>query len=422
MSNEYDQFVSAGFEWFMGVVEDRSDPDMMGRVRVRAFGYHTEDKTQIPTAHLPWATVMLPTTSAGISGIGQSPMLVEGTWVVGFFRDGRSAQDPIILGSLPGKPMQAADTTQGFNDPNGGHPRFIGESDISQLAKDNWDVNQNTSIRTDQRTTGIPTAIPPRVSSVAPDNSDDYYERQTFDEPEVREGHDSQYPFNVVTEYEGGHVTEYDSTPGNERIMESHMSGTYYEIYADGTKITKIVGDGMEIVLGKNQVFIKGDYDVTVEGNMKHLVQGNYHLEVNGNYTQRILGSRQSKIMMNDELEIIKNRAVNILQDDSVTVHNNKVSTTKNNENYTIGVDRKISIGNNLSQTVMNNQDMTIGNNMSQTNIGTLNITSNGNITIETPASVITNVDGNYTETIVGNQTTQITGNLDIDAARIDLN
>ena len=32
-----------GFAWFVGVVEDRDDPDKLGRVRVRCLGYHTED-------------------------------------------------------------------------------------------------------------------------------------------------------------------------------------------------------------------------------------------------------------------------------------------------------------------------------------------------------------------------------------------
>ena len=32
-----------GFIWFVGVVEDRNDPDQLGRVRVRCLGFHTED-------------------------------------------------------------------------------------------------------------------------------------------------------------------------------------------------------------------------------------------------------------------------------------------------------------------------------------------------------------------------------------------
>ena len=76
-----------GFIWFIGVVEDRQDPYLIGRVRVRCFGHHTGDKTELPTEDLPWAQVMLPVTSAGISGIGQSPIgLVEGSHVFGFFR------------------------------------------------------------------------------------------------------------------------------------------------------------------------------------------------------------------------------------------------------------------------------------------------------------------------------------------------
>ena len=72
-----------GFVWFMGVVEDRQDPQYTGRVRVRCLGFHTKDKIALPTEDLPWAQVLLPITSSGISGVGQSPLgLVEGSWVV----------------------------------------------------------------------------------------------------------------------------------------------------------------------------------------------------------------------------------------------------------------------------------------------------------------------------------------------------
>ena len=38
-----------GFVWWQGVVEDIFDPYMLGRVRVRILGFHTENKTNIPT-------------------------------------------------------------------------------------------------------------------------------------------------------------------------------------------------------------------------------------------------------------------------------------------------------------------------------------------------------------------------------------
>ena len=72
---------------FFGIVEDRHDPLKIGRVRVRIHGSHTDSKLNIATPDLPWAQVILPTTSAGLSGLGTQHGLVEGSTVFGFFRD-----------------------------------------------------------------------------------------------------------------------------------------------------------------------------------------------------------------------------------------------------------------------------------------------------------------------------------------------
>ena len=63
-----------GFTWFVGVVEDRNDPIELGRVRVRAFGWHTDDKGAIPTDSLPWAVMINSIDSASVSGVGKSPI------------------------------------------------------------------------------------------------------------------------------------------------------------------------------------------------------------------------------------------------------------------------------------------------------------------------------------------------------------
>ena len=124
-----------GFLWFYGVVEDRQDPYMIGRVKVRCFAHHTDNKTTLPTEDLPWAQVILPVTSAGISGIGQTPLgLVEGSHVFGFFRDGEARQEPVVMGSLPGYPTEQANTEKGFYDPNGEYPRYKNAPDTCQLA------------------------------------------------------------------------------------------------------------------------------------------------------------------------------------------------------------------------------------------------------------------------------------------------
>ena len=80
------------FIWWTGVVEDRIDPLKLGRCRVRILGYHSDKKDvdHIPTNTLPWATPSQPITSAAMNGIGSTPTgPVEGTWVFGFFRDGK---------------------------------------------------------------------------------------------------------------------------------------------------------------------------------------------------------------------------------------------------------------------------------------------------------------------------------------------
>lgn len=105
-------------------MEDNVDPLTLGRVKVRCFGIHPEDRQDVPTKDLPWATTVQPNTSASISGIGQSPNgLEQGSWVIGFFADGERAQFPIVLGSLPGihrpeQPGGMGGSAAGWIDPN----------------------------------------------------------------------------------------------------------------------------------------------------------------------------------------------------------------------------------------------------------------------------------------------------------------
>ena len=123
------------FIWFNGVVEDRQDPQKLGRLRVRCVGIHTDNKDDLPTSDLPWSQLIHPITSSGISGLGSSPgFIVEGTWVFGYFRDGYAMQEPMVIGTLPGKPAELADVNKGFYDPNGVYPKYKDEVDTNRLA------------------------------------------------------------------------------------------------------------------------------------------------------------------------------------------------------------------------------------------------------------------------------------------------
>lgn len=118
-------FGKDGFFWWLGVVEDRNDPLKVGRCRVRILGYHTNNKEVLPTPDLPWALPMMPMTSASVSGVGQTPLgPVPGSWVIGFFVDGKDKQQPMMLGTISGYPEEGCaheetDLTNVVMDSNG---------------------------------------------------------------------------------------------------------------------------------------------------------------------------------------------------------------------------------------------------------------------------------------------------------------
>jgi len=94
-----------GFVWWIGIVESIDDPLVLGRCRVRCFGYHPAQSTNlVPTADLPWALSIHPLNTPNLYG---TPRL--GDWVFGFFLDSLSAQEPAILGYLPAIPAEASE-------------------------------------------------------------------------------------------------------------------------------------------------------------------------------------------------------------------------------------------------------------------------------------------------------------------------
>ena len=97
-----------GFTWWIGEVEDKEDPQQLGRVRVRIVGWYTggpsnEAYTEtVKTEDLPWASVLLPTDQPGIKNTGTTTELEVGAQVLGFFLDGEEAQLPVVMGSFRG--------------------------------------------------------------------------------------------------------------------------------------------------------------------------------------------------------------------------------------------------------------------------------------------------------------------------------
>ena len=280
-----------GFQWFVGVVEDRQDPKKLGRVRVRCLGYHTENHGDLPTSDLPWAHPMNPITSATVSGVGQTPLgVVEGTWVVGFFQDGAEAQQPIIFGTLPGFPknLPVKDAGKGFQDRlNGNYPKYKDEPDTNRLAvNDTNNPHPTLTLRKADRDLAVGTAqIDGVTEGVAQTASDlDTEISGVWNEPVT--DYASTYPHNHVMETEGGHLREYDDTVNAKRIHERHASGTAYEVFNDGTKVTRVVSDNYQITAEDDFVHIKGTGRQTFDKGLRVRVNGlgaagnNYSIEV----------------------------------------------------------------------------------------------------------------------------------------------
>ena len=276
-----------GFEWFTGIVEDRNDPLFLNRVRVRIFGAHSYDKQKIATPDLPWCEVMMPVTSPSLSGLGTTTHgLVEGSFIIGFYRDAMENQDPIVIGSVIGNPQKFSrvdetiddkgtrsytevdrKTTDGFNDPrldsessykgtpDGPDPEHIQRSYGLSLALDKSprrdgeskgvsypkeDYFGTSSVNLLARATDHESENNAPVKDAYPSNviEDGGFGKTLY---EGRSGKEKRldwvkpkYPFNHVYESESGHVIEIDDTPDYERINVFHRSGARIEINNKG--------------------------------------------------------------------------------------------------------------------------------------------------------------------------------------------
>lgn len=523
------------FNWWVGVVEDREDPDKLGRVKVRIFGYHSDNLAVLPTEDLPWAVVMQPTTSAAVSGVGSAPVgLLRGSWVVGFFLDGDDMQQPMVMGTLGGVPRplpkcQTTQTMQRTDPPNvvrasdgtpvldgSGNPILSGDpstvegiSDILPLSSDevkklmdaigkkesssipggvqnyaaqnrigyigkyqfgamalatlgyvkvgnnqkltndvldnpsNWTAKNGVKSKSDfftrgsiqetimaenlkfnynvLRRKGVITANDPKgkvagllsvshllgaggatAFAAGKDNKDangvtgkTYYDigalsvgpavplenapvagipayadpaaslnnmgeltPRPFSDPnneypkcDYAEEADTnklatgniektviekrrnsrredipvvtgdpwdepfpafcaKYPYNQTFETEGGHIVEFDNTPGQERIHVYHKAGTFIEIDVNGSMVRKTVGDNYELVEHNNYLYTRGAYKLTVEGATQILVKNNVDLQVYGEVNATV--NNNVNLNVAGDMNMIAGGAINI--------------------------------------------------------------------------------------------------------------
>tara|TARA_R100001594_G_scaffold60214_1_gene94173 strand:+ start:749 stop:1972 length:1224 start_codon:yes stop_codon:yes gene_type:complete len=332
-----------GFVWWQGVVEDVDDPLMLGRCRVRCLGWHTDDKSLIKTEDLPWAYPIQPITSAAMSGMGFSPTgLVPGSWVVGFFRDGENAQEPVMMGSIGGIPEEAPDNETGFNDPRDEEKRkkdpkgnMIGkgqkkqiyykdgrgaiivnnekgesypkawaveEPDTNRLARNEKIDETIVQLKKDNLDKDVPTSditCESVKAGITKKSTASKSEAGKWTEPKT--AYDVKYPHNHVYESESGHTFEVDDTPNRERLHKYHRTGTFEEIHPNGDRVIKVVRNDYTVILKNECIHIDGWTNVTMDKACKIFVNAD---KEDGNHLDIHVGNKANLNIEVNEGEI----------------------------------------------------------------------------------------------------------------------
>lgn len=202
-----------------------ADDAQTGRLLVREILGHSN---QVNSEDLLPAYIMMPTTSAGVSGIGLSPTgLLKGSRVMCMKLTNQPSA--YILGVLNYAPED--------NHSVSSYARGQGEPEIK---------TQN------------------RINS----------ESGKVIEPASK--YKARYPYNSTTTTRSGHLLEFDDTPGSERIQIFHKSGSYIEILPDGTIVTKSVKDHIQLAFGNISIFNQGDEkggkDIEITSNQGQII------------------------------------------------------------------------------------------------------------------------------------------------------
>lgn len=305
--------------WFIGTIQDLEDPLYLGRVRVKAFGWH--DNYEGP---LPWAEVIQPITSAAVSDVGQTPLgMVVGTWCLGFFLDGKNAKRPAVLGTIAGIPVESPFREERKDEP-----------DVNRLARNEEDYPHDI--------------LEPKKKTVNEEVEEGKFEGEmglleekvpialstsTWDEPATK--YEAEYPHNHVFETLSGHIREYDDTEGKERIHEWHKSKSFYEIHPDGTKVDHIVGKSYRIVADDENVKISGKCNLYIDSDCHTYIGGDWKIQVFGDKEEVIMGSLKQTVAEDAEItyageltETIGDNATRAINGDGVIAASNRLTLT----------------------------------------------------------------------------------------------
>lgn len=346
-------------QWFIGIVEDNQDPTNQGRVRVRCFGIHPSFSSElVPTEHLPWAVPI----NGTYGKLSQIPRKAD--WVFGFFIDGRDAQHPMLLGTIPGQNLQQMSGSGEISESS-----YTAPSEESMQNYGHQPLHPSMSGE-DKHSTAVPLQ-----NSLSRDGVKIPQEDRGWDEPPVPlsgEPHKSA----VLSSRYGETYIEVNGSDNSEHIIISHESGSHILIDKSGNiKLKSIGGDSYYMSEGHSREYVGGRKDVTIEGNwtinvtngnaileiqgdMEHIVHGNYNLNVAGRMTTSIgLGyeiscARYTLETVAEHINLISAEKIKMLakdtfsmeSEDNFYITSQKKFYTRAFEDIMIGSDEEIDI------------------------------------------------------------------------------
>jgi hypothetical protein len=410
------------FIWWHGVCEFRDDPLKLGRAKIRIFGWHTEDKSEMPTMELPWSYALLPIDN-GSNVVG----VKEGDWVVGFFRDSLVAQQPIMVGVISGIAEDPADPSRGFFDPTpdsmlncdelsrpepqsitkwriptpkevagdccGPIPDVLDEVDevcditrypledrlkepLCPRIQRNEEIDK-TIVEFKKSDLGKSKPGDHKNSGVGTDTT---YKTDVYEEPETP--YEAKYPWNHVYQSEAGHYIEVDDTPQKWRLHTYHKAGTFHEIHPNGTEVNKVRRERYDFIIHdfyqtsyKSINFTSGlamrlqsgeEMNIHACGDLNRDTEKNLNTLVRVDANTRIQND-DNKVVDIDENYKIKNIKNLIVEKETKSHHKETVytqidkdSNTNIKENNNIAIDKNLNIKIEEDGTIVINGDLKI--------------------------------------------------------------
>jgi len=249
---------------YRGIIEDNNSPLKDGRVKVRIFGIHSEDKTLVPTDTLPWAEVLQPLSFGFGTGIGITSVPRTGTMVfVTLEMD--NPNKPIVIGAVSGQPTESNEYQLPMKD-------RLNQYDTNDLANPG-------------------------------------------------------YPNNHVIETLAGHIIEIDDNAGNERIRICHTNGNEILLNNEGISVTSVKnrnetssGNFTQTVLGTISVNANGAIQFNTSGSMNISCSGDANIKANGNINATSAQSINLKSLVDTNIIVGGDATLNVTGSTTATI------------------------------------------------------------------------------------------------------